>query len=115
VKIIGKVDDYELRQRYASCDVYISASSFETFGLPLLEAMSSGKPVLGSNIPAHKELIDASKAGLIFENNIDEIAEKVKDVYQNRIELGKLGKKFAEKHDWEQVCNQIAEVYRELI
>jgi len=115
VKIIGKVDDYELRQRYASCDVYISASSFETFGLPLLEAMSSGKPVLGSNIPAHKELIDASKAGLIFENNIDEIAEKVKDVYQNRIELGKLGKKFAEKHDWEKVCKQIAEVYRELI
>ena len=37
VKIIGKVDDHELRQRYASCDIYISASSFETFGLPLLD------------------------------------------------------------------------------
>lgn len=115
VKIIGGVNDYELRQKYASCDIYISASSFETFGLPLLEAMAAGKPVLGSNIPAHKELIDASKAGLIFENNIDEIAEKIKVVYENRIELGKLGKKFAEKHDWEQVCKQIAKVYREFI
>jgi glycosyltransferase involved in cell wall biosynthesis len=115
VKIIGKVDDHELRQRYASCDIYISASSFETFGLPLLEAMASGKPVLGSNIPAHKELIEASKAGLIFEYDVDEIAEKVKDVYENRAELGKLGKKFAEKHDWEQVCKQVADVYKNLI
>jgi len=115
VKIIGKVDDHELLQRYASCDIYISASSFETFGLPLLEAMASGKPVLGSNIPAHKELIEASKAGLIFEYNIDEIAEKVKNVYQNSVELGKLGKKFAEKNDWEHVCKQVAEVYRELV
>ena len=35
-KIIGKVDDQELLQRYASCDVYITASSFETFGLPTI-------------------------------------------------------------------------------
>ena len=114
IQIIGKVDDQELLQRYASCDVYITASSFETFGLPLIEAMASGKPVLASNIPAHKELIHNSNAGLLFENDIDEIAQKVQDVYENRVELGKLGKKFAEKHDWKQVCKQIADVYNEI-
>ena len=115
IKIIGKVDDQELLQRYASCDVYITASSFETFGLPLIEAMASGKPVLASNIPAHKELIDKSKAGLLFEYDIDEITQKVQDVYENREKLGKLGKKFAEKHDWEQVCKQVAEIYNEIL
>jgi len=115
VKIIGKVDDQELLQRYASCDIYISASSFETFGLPLIEAMASGKPVLASNIPAHKELIDESKAGLLFEYDVDEIAHKVQVVYESRVELGKLGKKFAQKHDWEQICKQVAEIYNEIL
>ena len=77
--------------------------------------MAAWKPVLGSKIPVHRELIDISKAGLIFEENIDEIAEKVKIVYENRIELGRLAKKFAEMHDWQHVCRQIAQVYRELV
>ncbi|MGC1134910.1 MAG: glycosyltransferase [Nitrososphaeraceae archaeon] len=52
-----------MRIRYSFCDIYVSASTKEAFGLPLFQAMACGKPVLVSDIPVHKELVAASNGG----------------------------------------------------
>ncbi len=113
--MVGRVTDEELRLLYSSCDIYISASKFETFGLPLLEAMSCGKPVVVSNIPPHMEIINSSNAGLTFSFNIDDLTTKVQKVYENRDSYAKEARKFAEKNTWEQICMKISKLYEQLL
>ena len=115
VELIGRITDDELRLRYSSCDVYVSASKWELFGLPLLEAMSCGKPVVVSNILAHTELVSSSKAGLTFSFDIDDLSTKLQKVYENLDFYAKEARKFAEKNDWKQVCLKISNLYEQLL
>ena len=53
VGLTGFVPKYYLPYYYASCDIYLTASGWELFDLPMVEAMTSGKPVVASSINAH--------------------------------------------------------------
>jgi teichuronic acid biosynthesis glycosyltransferase TuaC len=114
VFLLGRIDDEFLRKEYCSSDVYISASTFETFGMPLLESMSCFKPVVVSKIPPHEELVNGSRAGECFSMDNDEIIEKIIKVYENKEELGILGRKFAEKYDWIEIVKMYKTLYNEL-
>jgi glycosyltransferase involved in cell wall biosynthesis len=50
---------------YAACDVFVSVSSAESFGIIYLEAWASGKPVIGSRIPAVESVISEGQDGLL--------------------------------------------------
>ena len=65
--IAGKASDAELRDYSRRADVYVSASLYEGFGLPLMEAMEAGLPIACSRIPAHEEV--AGEAAIYFEPN----------------------------------------------
>jgi alpha-1,3-rhamnosyl/mannosyltransferase len=56
VRFLGTVPDDDLPGLYAGAECVVSASSAEGFGLPLLEALACGAPVLGTDIPAHREV-----------------------------------------------------------
>lgn len=56
IDIRGWVDDAELERLYATAAALVLPSRFEGFGLPVLEGMSRGCPVLCSDIPAHREV-----------------------------------------------------------
>lgn len=62
--IVGEVDDERLASLYAGASAFAFPSRYEGFGLPVLEAMSYGVPVVASDAPAVKET--AGDAGLIF-------------------------------------------------
>ncbi|MCH7561415.1 MAG: glycosyltransferase family 4 protein, partial [Thaumarchaeota archaeon] len=66
VELVGKVFRDELRLRYSSCDVYVSASKVEAIELTPLEAMACGKPAVLFDTPTHRKFISESKAGGIF-------------------------------------------------
>jgi glycosyltransferase involved in cell wall biosynthesis len=62
--------DFEgLKQAYIDCDVLFFASSYEGFGMPILEAQATGRPVITSNIAAMPEA--AGKNGALFVNPFD--------------------------------------------
>ena len=63
-KFLGYVPDERLPQVFACAAAFISASHAEGFGLPVLEAMRLGTPVVCSEIPAHKEV--AGQSALYF-------------------------------------------------
>ena len=114
VELVGKVDNEELRLRYSSCDIYISASTFEVCPVPTLEAMSCGKPLVLYNIEPHREMIEISKAGEIFEKiDNDEICEKIEKIYLRRKELGETARDFALKNDWKVISEQMSKIYEE--
>jgi len=116
VQLTGKIPDSELPEYYSSCDVYISASKWELFGLPLLEAMACGKPIVASSIPAHIELLTKSGAGQIYQlGNISDLAEKMITVSRNSFSYQQLCRRFAEQYDWSVVTQQVINLYDDLI
>ena len=57
VQLIGFVSDNDLRALYSSCRAFIYPSVYEGFGLPPLEAMACGAPVIASRVPSIKESV----------------------------------------------------------
>jgi len=66
VRLVGWVRSEELPYYFASCNVYASASLWEGFNLPLVEAQATGKPVVAFDIPAHREVIENNRTGFLI-------------------------------------------------
>lgn len=116
VELTGKLFGEKLRLTYSSCDIYISSSKIEAYPLPPVEAMACGKPVLLSDIPIHKELLDASNAGVAFAlNNHSDIRQKLKEVYDNKKSFSTAARQFSVEHDWSAMCARIAGIYDQLM
>ncbi len=102
VLITGGVSDDEMVRLYNLCDLFVFPSWHEGFGLPALEAMSCGAPVIGSNTTSLPEVIGRDDA--LFDP-FDEkaIAQKIADVLNNdqlRENLAQHGLKQAKKFSW---------------
>ena len=113
VELVGKIPQSELPKWYSTCDIYVSASTFEVCPVPPLEAMSCGKPVVLFNIEPHREILDRSKAGMIFSNNSHKtLASKIKQVYDERKILGIKARDFALTQDWSEITKQLSYYFR---
>lgn len=112
IEMTGRINDDELRLRYASCDIYVSASTNEHCPVPTFEAMACGKPLVLSKLESHIEILDDSKAGLTFTfSDNDDLCDKIDKVFQNKIDFGTNATKFAKEHDLEKFCKRVEEVY----
>jgi len=114
IELTGQIQDDELRLRYASCDLYVSASTFEVCPVPTLEAMSCGKSLVLFDIESHREIIDESKAGLIFSLNDMDILSKIEDALKNKPHYEMAARKFAEDNNWQSVCNRLVQAYKNI-
>lgn len=56
IVLLNNIDDVDLHHLYSSCSIFLFASYYEGFGIPLLEALSHFKPCVVSNIPTFKEI-----------------------------------------------------------
>ena len=117
----GRADDAELPEYYAACDVFVlpSVSRLEGFGLVTLEAMSTGKPVLVSDIPGVREVIEPGREGLLIEPmNPKDIGGKICTVLSDdglRRIFGVNARSSAEtKYSWDKVISRIEQVYSEV-
>lgn len=116
VEMTGRINDDELRLRYASCDVYVSASTNEHCPVPTFEAMACGKPLVLSKLESHIEILNDSKAGLIFSfSDNDDLCEKIHSVFQDKTNFGKNAKVFADKHNLEKFCKRVEKVYDDIL
>lgn len=100
---LGKVEDEELLALYNMCSLFVFPSLREGFGLPVLEAMSCGVPVIGSNTTSIPEVIGNEKA-LFDPADVNSISLKMLEVLTSdslRLELVEEGLKQAEKFSWD--------------
>lgn len=77
IHLEGYVDDTRLSQAYQESHLLVYASAYEGFGMPVLESMSTGLPVLLSDISIHREVAD--DAGLYFDD-VQEITKLIESV-----------------------------------
>jgi len=111
------LNDEELRALYSSCRAFVYPSIYEGFGLPPLEAMACGAPVIASRIPALEETTGG--AALLFNASSDqELARSISKVMEHKNVSEKLvtaGLRQAAKFSWEKTARTTLEVYKEAL
>lgn len=116
IHFTGFVDDPELLQIYAGCDLFVFPSFYEGFGLPILEAMACARAVACSNTSAMPEVADA--AALLFDpHDCAAIACAMKDLLLDaelRARMERLGQQRAASFTWTGAARQTLAVYHEV-
>jgi len=116
IHLLGYVPDEALPALYAAADVFVLPSFYEGFGLPVLEAMASGTPVVTSDNSSMSEIASGA-AHLVDPTNSEEIAwgiEKILfDSEYTRV-LSERGKQRAKDFDWRKTAIETLKVYQEL-
>jgi glycosyltransferase involved in cell wall biosynthesis len=112
VRWLGAVGDEELARLYrgARCVAYVSL--YEGFGLPVLEAMACGAPVVAARAGALEE-VSGDAAVLVDPLDPDAIAAGLKEALDRREELRTRGLKRARAFHWRDVARETVAVYRE--
>ncbi|GGP23736.1 glycosyl transferase family 1 [Silvimonas iriomotensis] len=103
VKRVGRVSDGQLRTLYEHAALFVFPSFYEGLGLPPLEAMNCGCPVLLSDIPVFREIY-AGAAAFCDPYSDQDIAAKIEQLMaqpQSREELTRQGKACAAFHSWQ--------------
>jgi len=99
---------------YNSADVFVFPSKYEGFGLPVLEAMACGCPVITTNLTSIPEV--AGDASLYFDpDSPEELAEQIERVLFDKDLSQKLtdqGIKRADKFSWDRVAKETIDVYK---
>lgn len=113
-------DDLELVQAFHACDVFVLPSMHEPFGIVILEAWSSGKPVIASRVGGLQTLIRDGETGLFFDPNANEAATDLAARLNRmatepalRQQLGEAGRREAnERYDWVQIGRELEKLYQ---
>lgn len=111
VHFTGYVSDKRLAEYYAKATLFIYPSLYEGFGIPNIEAMSNGCPVLTSDIPPHVEV--CGDAAYYFDPTDEkDMAEKIDYLLQNdkREEMVERGYQRVKKYSWTASAQEIANI-----
>lgn len=115
--ILGFIPIQDLSDLYKTATVFAMPSLYEGFGLPILEAMKSGCPVVTTMKGSLKEIVGAAVL-IVDPYKVEDIATGIAKVY-NDVSLQKLlrieGFKQANKFSWEKTANETMEVYEKKI
>ncbi len=113
-------DDPELVQAFHACNVFVLPSMHEPFGIVVLEAWSSGRPVIASRVGGLQALIAEGETGWFMDPNAAtaaaDLAGLLRRVADNPAMAGKIGAagrlEARSKYDWDQVGRSLEELYQ---
>jgi glycosyltransferase involved in cell wall biosynthesis len=114
VVLAGHVPDEKLPGLYAGAGLLAMPSSYEGFGLPVLEAMAAGTPVVASNISSLPE-VAGDAAILVPPQDVTALANAIDDVLSSKAaadELRQKGFSRAREFSWERAAANTIAVYR---
>ena len=114
---IPNVVHNEMENYYKASDLFVLPSYSEGLPKVLLEAMACGTPVVASNIPGHKDVINNNKTGYLFKTgDVDDLSLKIITALGNREKRSKLAsaaKTFVQKQcTWDCVSKRLDHVYQ---
>ncbi len=112
IRWLGEVQDEELARLYRGARAVAYVSLYEGFGLPVLEAMACGAPVVAARNEAAVE-VAGSAAVLVDPLDPDAIAAGIAEAVDRRDELRTLGLQRARAFDWREAARATVAVYRE--
>lgn len=121
VELIGAVSDIALAQLYQQARLFILPSRLEGFGLPPLEAMTAGTPLLAADIPVLREIVGEGEDGQQFfdPNEPTALAQALEaTLHRPPAELVRDSEKNqtrASQFSWQSTAKTVAETYHEIV
>jgi phosphatidyl-myo-inositol alpha-mannosyltransferase len=117
VHFVGRVKAQRARY-YASCDVFCSPVMKASFGVTLLEAMASGKPIVATENRGYRELLGPDEGILTPAADPKAFARAIIELLKDdamRRRMGASGRTKAMRYSWDAVVEEIAAYYREIL
>jgi glycosyltransferase involved in cell wall biosynthesis len=111
---LGRLDDEELAAAYRGARALVFPSLYEGFGIPALEAMACGAPVVTSAGSAMAEVTDGA-AVLVDPLDVASIADGIEEADRRRDELVPLGLQRALRYTWEHAVEAAVAGYRKAL
>ena len=117
IAFTGYVAEQDLPALYSGATCFVYPSFFEGFGLPVLEAMQCGAPVIAGNRTSIPEVV--GKAGLLFDpfdtNSLVQALTRVLDDSEYRAALRIQGLERAREFDWKQTARMTLQAYQKAV
>ncbi len=116
IVVTGYIDEAHLPHFYHSAEVFVYLSMFEGFGLPPLEAMSCGCPVVASNITSLPEVI-GDAGTLVDPHDVNSIIQAIYEpIVDTRLkaQMQQRGLERAKLFDWSTAAERTAKIYEEV-
>ena len=119
VVFTGSVPYYDLPRYYASAQIFCApATGRESFGIVLLEAMASGKPVVASLIDGYSTVMTNGEQGLMVEpKNGVALADAIATLIQDsdlRDHMAQKGRETAQQYRWDLIAQKVMNYYLDL-
>jgi glycosyltransferase involved in cell wall biosynthesis len=117
ILVTGPISDSDLAALYNGCSIFVFPSLYEGFGLPPLEAMACGAPVVCSNASSLPEVV-GDAARLIDPLDVNGLTDAMREVLSDtrlRLEMREKGLLRARKFSWERNALETMEVYRKVV
>ncbi|MDO8568549.1 MAG: glycosyltransferase family 4 protein [Dehalococcoidales bacterium] len=120
VAFIGFAPYNELPRYYRTADVFCApATSRESFGIVLIEAMAMGKPIVASNIAGYACVMTNEQEGILVPPKSPKalahaLTSLLKDESSRR-RMGERGKSSAQQYSWESVANRVVDYYHQML
>jgi glycosyltransferase involved in cell wall biosynthesis len=119
VKFVGYLTGEPLSRAYASSDIFVFPSAFESFGLVLLEAMASGIAVVSSRVGGAQDLIEEGVSGYtVAVNDVEALICAVERIVSEDGRLRSMGaaaRRHAEQQSWPHMMDELIACYEALI
>jgi glycosyltransferase involved in cell wall biosynthesis len=108
--------DVEIVEQYVKCDMLSFVSTYEGFGMPIIEANATGRPVITSNILSMPE-VAGNAACLVDPYNVDDIRAGIQKIIHNesyREQLIRNGLKNCQRYNAGHIANMYLELYQQV-
>jgi phosphatidylinositol alpha-mannosyltransferase len=120
VRFVGRVSEEEKPRYYRTADVFCAPNTgFESFGIILLEGMAAGVPVVASDIPGFRTVLDDGIQGVLVEPRQPQaIAKAIIDLLttpERRSQMGQAGQAKAAEYDWSRVARRVLAFYEQVL
>ena len=113
VHLLTGLSDFEVRCAYLMSSLFVFPSSYEGFGIPILEAMAAGKPMVLSNLPVFRE-ITKDQSIYFSPESIEEMASALKTGLSStelRLKMVDFGRKRVNDFRFDSIAQDLKEVY----
>ena len=103
---------------YATCDIFCSPVDKASFGITLLEAMASGKPIVATENIGYNEILEPEESIVVARKSPPALANAVLSLLRDetlRKKMGEAGRKKALKYSWETIVPRLEKIYLEVL
>ncbi|TAH33397.1 glycosyltransferase [Candidatus Saccharibacteria bacterium] len=118
VTFVGSLSGKELEDTYESADIFLLSSFVESFGIVLIEAMTKGLPIVSTDIPAVRNVVQDGTNGILAAQEPQAFAEGVHRIASDKKLYEKMSSnnlKRASAYEWGKITGEFIRTYREMV